>query len=72
MAIPMEEILVKRGLPGQLTAGQIFRANFIRYIGLTGAKPEDKRLHRQLSWSPVVTGCPHISPMAMKTILCSK
>ena len=72
MAIPMEEILVMRELPGQLNAGQTFRANFIRYIWLPGAKPEDKRLHRQLSWSPVVTGCPHVSPMAMKTILCSK
>lgn len=72
MAIPMEEILTKRGLPAALKAGQVFRANFIRYVWLPGAKPEDKRIHNQLSWGACGSGCPHVSPMAMKPVVCEK
>jgi len=68
MAIPLADLLQRRGLSTQLTRGQCIRANFLRYIWLEGPDA-GKRVHHQLNWSPVMQGCPHISPMAMRTIL---
>jgi len=67
LAIPVKNLLELRGLRPTFEQGQIIRANFLRDVYLPGKDPE-KREHHQLNWSPVMQGCPHISPMAMRWI----
>jgi hypothetical protein len=68
MAVPMAEILRRRGLPETLSAGRTFRANLIRYAYEPG--PDGKRQHRHLNLVKTMKGCPHVSPMAAKLLRC--
>lgn len=68
MAVPVAEILRRRGLPPTLSEGRTFRANLLRYA--YEPAPGGKRLHRHLNLVRTMKGCPHVSPMAAKLLRC--
>lgn len=65
-AVPLEPLLTVRGLPPTLSPGQTLKANFVRYVWLL--KPDGTRGHNQMTWKPIIQGCPHVSPMAHGTL----
>jgi hypothetical protein len=69
MAVPVAEILGRRGLAPGLAAGVTFRANLIRYVHEPG--PDGKRRHRHLNLGRTMKGCPHVSPMSMTQFRCT-
>ncbi len=66
MSIPASALTQRLGTP-TLGAGQM-RANLMRYDHQAKAG-EVKRGLLHMNWSPVVNGCPHISPAAMGTLI---
>jgi hypothetical protein len=64
LAIPASAILRRTG--GDKITPRALRANFIRYDFST---PSGKPEMLPLNWSPVNTGCPHISPTAMGELM---
>ncbi len=67
LAIPIRPIFKLSGSPATLHQRQCLRANFLRYVYLP-AKHGKRTLH-QLNWVPTMLGQPHVSPMAMGTII---
>jgi hypothetical protein len=66
MAIPASALTKRLGTT-TLSAGQM-RGNLMRYDHPPKpGKSERSLLH--MNWSPVVSGCPHISPAAMGTLI---
>lgn len=66
MAIPASALIKRLG--GTTLAAGTMRANLMRYDHRP--KPgHDTRSLLHMNWSPVVHGCPHISPAAMGTII---
>lgn len=63
IAVPAEEALHRLG--EKTFHPMTLRAHFMRYEWPKPAKDGDKRQLIGMSWSPIVDGCPHISPMAM-------
>ena len=68
MALPAQAVLRRLGQAqfGPMT----MRANFLRYeqvpaVKAAGADPGASRRLLAMNWSPVLYGCPHISPLAM-------
>ncbi len=69
LAIPIGPISKLIHAPLTLRRDQHLRANFIRYVYLPGSR--GKRVLHQLNWVPTMLGDPHVSPMAMGTIILS-
>ncbi len=68
MALPAQAVLRRLGM-GQY-GPMTMRANFLRYeqvpvVKAAGADPGVSRRLLAMDWSPVLYGCPHISPLAM-------
>jgi len=61
-ALPAKAILRRLGKE-KYEAGQEIRANFLRYE--RPLLPDGKREFIPMNWSPVMSGCPHVSPAAM-------
>jgi hypothetical protein len=67
MAIPAEAVL--RRLGRKAFSPMSLRANFLRY---DRDQPSDAHHHQKMifmNWSPVLWGCPHMSPATMGTLI---
>ncbi len=69
VSIPVGPLLGRRGLPLLLEAGSRVRAHMIRYHYQNNADGVPDLVH--LGWMRTTHGSPHVTPMAMGTIVCA-
>jgi len=63
IAIPADPVLRRLGLKQWQSMN--VRANLIRYEWIDDAKEKGGKKLVAMNWSPIIYGCPHISPQAM-------
>lgn len=66
MAIPLDAVRARAGGEAGVTPRQTIWVNLLRYIYEPDASGRRELL--QQNWSPVMAGCPHVSPMAMRPL----
>ena len=66
LAISLAVVREREGLDPRLVPGQVVWLNLLRYVYEPDANGQ-RHLHPQ-NWSPVMRGCPHVSPMAMRPL----
>jgi len=69
IALPVSSLGFEVQSDAKVEPEQVFRANFVHYR-YDPAPADGKPGLRQATWSPVLKGRPHISPMAMRPVRC--